>query len=107
MFGLFKKRMNRNALIFTFLQLVGDLIDKNGRDISISQIDNKFNEYLNYSKTKLSEDQLTSIKYASQIVCMNIELQEKILKLHHANESEVETKFLEVLDEFQSFGCFL
>ena len=82
MFGLFKKKMTRNALIFTFLQLVGNLIDKHGKNISIPLIEDKFNEYLNFSKTKLSPDQLLSIKYASQIVCMNEELQEKILKLH-------------------------
>ena len=106
MFGLFKKKLDSNALIFTFLQLVSPLLERHGGNINFALIENKLNEYLNYSNTKLSQDQLMTLKYASQILCMNEELQEKILRLHHASEQETKEKFLEVLDDFQSCGCF-
>jgi hypothetical protein len=47
-----------------------------------------------------------AIKYASQILGLNEELQNKILQLHHSTSDETKNNFMEVWDDFKSFGCF-
>ena len=106
MFGLFKKKVDRNELIFIFLQTVSSLIEKNGNRITVQMIENKIDEYLNNSKSILNQEQFMTIKSASQLVCLSEELQQKILDLHHSSESETKEKYLKVLDDFQSYGLF-
>jgi hypothetical protein len=107
MFGLFKKSVDSIELTCIFLKVVSPLLE-NQKNIPIDmiQIENAINAFLQNQKPKISQEQLLTLKYASQIVCMSEELQEKIINLHHATEADTKDKFLDVLDNFRSYGCF-
>lgn len=105
MFGLFKKKVERNALIFIFLKIVGLELSEN-KDISRQSIESRVDEYLKVSNSQLSTEQQQVIEGAIFIVLAGGSMQSRILELHQADLQSTEKLFIEILDEFQSFGIF-
>ena len=105
MFGLFKNKVDRNALIFIFLKIVGEGLSSTG-GISQQSFDSKLNEYLKKSNSQLATEQQLAIKSAIHIVLLDEHMQKRILNLHEADEENTQKLFLEILDEFQSYGIF-
>ena len=56
---------------------------------------------------KISNEQLVTIGYASQILSMGEDLQAKIIELNHSSIEETKDKFIDIWDEFKNFGCFV
>jgi hypothetical protein len=105
MFGLFKKKVERNALIFIFLKIVGLELSEH-RDISRQSIESRLDEFLNKSNSQLSTEQQQVIELAIHIVLSGGSIQSRILELHEADVQNTEKLFIEILDEFQSYGIF-
>lgn len=106
MFGLFKKKtVDRNALIFIFLKIIGNILASN-RKLTKELIEREIDSYLIQTKSKLSNEQMMILSSAINIFCLDPAMQEKMLKLHYANELETKILFLDIQDEFQSYGIF-
>uniref|UniRef100_UPI0040484AF3 hypothetical protein n=1 Tax=Polynucleobacter sp. TaxID=2029855 RepID=UPI0040484AF3 len=105
MFGLFKKKVDQNALIFIFLKIVGAELFSTGA-ISQQSFDSRLNEYLSKSNSQIATEQQLTIKSAIHIVLLDENMQKRILNLHKADEENTQKLFLEILDEFQSYGIF-
>ena len=105
MFGLFKKKVERNALIFIFLKIVGlELSEHKG--ISQRSIESRLEEFLKKSNSQLSTEQQQVIASAIHIVLSVSSMQSRILELHEAGVQNTEKLFIGILDEFQSYGIF-
>ena len=107
MFGLFKKNMDSLELCVIFIKVVTPIIENQKNELSkIGFVEEKVIKFIQQSNKKISDEQLITIKYASQILGLNVELQNKILQLHHSTIDETKNNFMEVWDDFKSFGCF-
>ena len=105
MFGLFKKKVERNALIFIFLKIVGlELSEHKG--LSQQSIESRLEEFLKKSNSQLSTEQQQVIASAIHIVLSGSSIQSRILELHEADVQNTEKLFIEILDDFQSYGIF-
>jgi len=104
-FGLFKKKMNQNELIFTFLTIVGNELAK-GDEITQDSLLNSFDEYLIKSKTLLTNEQIKNIQSAIHMVCLSTSLQDNIYRLHTSADEDAENLFIQIHDEFKDFGLF-
>ena len=57
-------------------------------------------------KKKLTNEQLVTLGYASQILSMSEEFQAKIIELNHSSIEDTKDRFIEIWEEFKNFGCF-
>lgn len=105
MFRLFKKTVDRNALIFIFLKIIGNILASNQK-LTKELIEHEIDSYLIQNKSKLSNEQMMTLSSAINVVCLDPAMQEKMLRLQNANELETKALFLEIQDEFQSYGIF-
>jgi hypothetical protein len=105
MFGLFKKKVKSNALIFIFLKIIGlELSEK--REISKQAIESGLDKFLKKANSQLSIEQQQVIASAIHIVLTDSSMQRRILELHKADTQNTEKLFIEILDDFQSYGIF-
>jgi hypothetical protein len=107
MFGIFKKNVDSLELVDIFIKVVTPLIQNHKSElINIGFVEDKVKDFIKSSNKNISNEQLITIKYASQILGLNEDLQQKILQLNQANVNDTREKFIEIWDEFKSYGCF-
>ena len=107
MFGLFKKNIGSLELCVIFIKIVTPLIENHKKElVNVGFVEEKVKKFIQESNKKLSDEQLITINYASQILGLNKGLQEKITQLNHSSEEDTKVKFVEIWDEFKSYGCF-
>ena len=99
--------MDSLELCVIFIKVVTPIIENQKNELSkMGFVEDKVIKFIQQSNKKVSNEQLITIKYASQILGLNEELQNKILQLHHSTIDETKNIFMEVWDDFKSFGCF-
>jgi hypothetical protein len=107
MFGLFKKNIDSLELFVIFIKVVTPLIENHKSElVNVDFLEDKIKEFIKNSNKSISNEQLITVKYGAQVLGLNEELQIKILQLSHASEEDTKEKFLEIWDNFKSFGCF-
>jgi hypothetical protein len=108
MFGLFKKDISSLELCVLFIKVVTPIVENKKEELlNLDLIEESVLRYANDSNKKISNEQLVTIGYASQILSMGEDLQTKIIELNNSSIEETKDKFIDIWDEFKNFGCFV
>jgi hypothetical protein len=107
MFGFFKKKVKSLEFCVLFIKAVTPIIEHHKNELNNWFIvESKVIKFFEESNIKLSNEQLMTVRHASMTLCINEELQEKILVLHNSSIEDTKDRFLDIWNDFKSIGCF-
>jgi len=102
--NLFKKKINRNQLIFIFLTIVEEEIKK-GNELNLD-LEKKVFEMIQKTNYKLNENQISDITSGVHVVCLDKSLQDKIRSLEGSDDEFINQTYLEIQECFLNHGIY-